>query len=129
MQKALRSTFLILLAIAAFAAAGAAQTRPIDGEWDGSLTTPGGVSRFKVVFKADGEKLTGTVKRPAGDSALTGTIKGDDITFTYSIIYNENELVMTVTAKRSGDKIDGTVSFGGRGEGGWSASRQPPPNN
>lgn len=104
----------------------AAQTSSIAGEWDASMNTPGGVRNFKIIFKVDGEKLTGTVKRADGDLPLQGTIKGSDLNFAYTIQYNGHDLVMTLTGKVAGDAMKGSVSFGGQADDEWSAKRTPP---
>ena len=70
----------------------AAQTSPVAGEWAASMNTPGGTRPFGLVFKVEGEKLTGTVKRASGDVPLEGTIKGTEISFAYTINYNERAL-------------------------------------
>ena len=100
-----------------------AQSSTVTGDWDAAMNTPGGVRNFKLVFKADGEKLTGTVKRAAGDVPLAGTIKGNDVQFSYTINYNGNDLTISMTGKLDGDSIKGTVSFNGGSEEEWSAKR------
>ena len=45
------------------------------------MNTPGGVRSFRILFKQDGEKLTGTVKREAGDAPLEGTVTGNNVKF------------------------------------------------
>lgn len=96
----------------------------IAGEWDGQFETPGGARPFKLVLAVDGEKITGTAKRASGDVPVEGTIKGNDVTFAYTINYGGNMLTMTFTGKLNGDKMSGTVSFGGNAEESWSASRK-----
>lgn len=124
MKKALLFTFLSFVLVLIATASTSAQSS-VTGEWDGAFETPGGPRPFKLVLKADGEKLTGTAKRPSGDVAITGTVKGDAVTFAYTISYNGNELTMTFTGKISGDNMSGAVSFGGNAEESWSAKRTP----
>ena len=102
------------------------QAPSIAGEWDAEMTTPGGVRSFKIVFQVTGEKLTGTVKRAAGDVPLTGTIKGDTVRFSYSVLYNDNALELTMEAVVSGDLMKGTVDFGGAAQDAFSARRAKP---
>lgn len=124
MKKILFSAILVFGLALVFTASASAQTS-VAGEWDGSLNTPGGARPVKLIFKVDGEKLTGTAKRSSGDVPLTGTIKGSDIAFSYTVNYNGNDLTLTFTGKVSGDGISGTVSFGGQAEDSWSAKRTP----
>ena len=126
--KSLQMFLIAAVLFAGFAFAGAgsayAQTDSVAGEWDAMFTTPGGTSNFKIIFEVDGEKLTGTVKRSSGDRPLEGTIKGNDLKFSYSIFYNGNALLLSYTGKRDGDKISGLVFFGESGQSSdWSATR------
>src|ERR1700752_3170394 len=54
------------------------------GRWMGELVRPdGGRRRYELVLKADGEKLTGSVFSPSGESPIAqGAIGADEITFT-----------------------------------------------
>ena len=110
-------TFLLLsVAIVAAPVSARAQTSAqapaatpaptIAGDWNASMNTPGGARAFGLVFKVDGEKLTGVVKREAGDVPLEGTVKGKTVTFSYSVNYNGNALLLTMTATVSGDTMN-----------------------
>ena len=103
----------------------AAQSSSVAGEWAASMNTPGGPRPFGLVFKVDGEKLTGTVKRANGDVPLQGRVKGSDISFSYTVNYNDNDLTLSFAGKIDGDSMSGNVSFGGNAEDSWSAKRVP----
>lgn len=126
MRKAIIFTVLALGMFLVTAGSMSAQSS-VAGEWDGALNTPGGARPFKLIFQVNGEKLTGTVKRTSGDVPLTGTIKGDIITFEYTVNYNDNALTLSFSGKVTGDNMSGTVSFGGNAEDTWSAKRAPKP--
>ncbi|HCA57061.1 MAG TPA: hypothetical protein DEP46_03650 [Blastocatellia bacterium] len=117
-----RALFLSLLVLGMLATGAQAQTS-VAGDWDVVYSTPGGPRPFKLVLAVDGEKLSGTAKRPNGDVPVTGTIKGNDITFSYTIVYGGNELTLTFSGKVDGDAMAGNVSFSGRVEEPWSAKR------
>ncbi len=115
------ATTLLFLAVPS-----AAQS--IAGEWEASMETPGGtMSASRVIFKVDGEKVTGTVKRAAGDAPLTGTIVGDTLRFAYTIEYNGNAFGMAVVALVTGNTMRGNINFGGQAEAAWTAARVPAP--
>ncbi|MDM7922620.1 MAG: hypothetical protein QUS14_10010 [Pyrinomonadaceae bacterium] len=118
-----RTILLSLFVMLAAAGSVWAQQSSVAGGWEGTFNTPGGARPFKVVFNVEGEKLTGTVKRQNGDVPLTGTIKGDDISFSYTISYGDNALTLFFTGKVSGDTMGGNVSFGGNADDSWSAKR------
>ncbi len=115
--------FLLLLVVGLLGTARVAAAQNITGEWDAAMSTPGGVRTARVIFKQDGEKLTGTIKREAGDAALAGTVKGNAVEFSYTVEYNGNALTLSISAKLDGDTLTGTVSFGGQAEDSWSARR------
>jgi D-glucosaminate-6-phosphate ammonia-lyase len=126
MRKAnILTIFSVLLVL--FAAGSVAAQTSVAGEWDASMNTPGGARPMKLIFKVDGEKLTGTVKRSSGDVPLQGTIKGSDISFAYTVNYNGNDLTLSFSGKVKGDDMVGTVSFGGNADDSWTAKRVPPP--
>jgi hypothetical protein len=119
----MNARFLAAAACLLLTAPAAAQS--IAGEWDAAMNTPGGVRPFKILFVVDGDKVTGTVKRTAGDVPLTGSLKGDTVGFSYTIDYNGNALVMTVIARVAGDSLKGIVDFGGNAQDEFWAARVP----
>ena len=71
---------LMLLATPAFAA-------DVDGKWSGTMNTPGGDFPVGFVFKADGDKLTGTMIGMDGMELpiANGKIEGDKISYSVTI--------------------------------------------
>jgi len=104
---------------------GVAAAQSIAGTWDAAMNTPGGVRNFKIDFVVSGDTVTGTVHRAAGDTPLRGTIKGSHLTFSYTIDYNGNDLIITMTVTVDGDTMKGTVDFGGAAQDEFSAKRAP----
>ncbi len=127
MKKAILSTLFGVGIVLVAAGSSFTQTASVDGDWDGGFETPGGARPFKITLKADGEKLSGTVKRPSGDVPLTGTIKGSDITFAYTINYGGNDLTLSFAGKVTGERMGGTLSFSGQAEAPWTAKRVAKP--
>lgn len=102
----------------------AASAQSIAGTWDAAMSTPGGVRNFKIDFQVSGDTLTGTVHRPTGENVpLRGTVKGSAVNFSYTIKYNDNDLVLTITTTVTGDTMKGTVDFGGQAQDEFSAKR------
>ena len=125
MKKAIRSAFFAF-GLALIFTVGASAQKTVAGEWDAVFNTPGGAQSLKLILKVDGEKLTGTAKRSRGDVPLTGTIKGEDITFSYTIEYNGNAVTLTFAGEVKGDSMGGTVSFNDSASDQWSAKRVVP---
>lgn len=126
MKNVIKMSIFAIALVLVGAGSMAAQTSSVAGEWDATMNTPGGPRPFKLVFSVNGEKLTGTAKRSNGDVAIVGTVKGDDISFSYTINYNNNDITLTFTGKVKGDSMGGSVSFGGNAEDEWAAKRTPP---
>ncbi len=114
----------LFLAIAmSLVAAVSVSAQGITGEWDASMNTPGGVRTFRILFKQDGEKLTGTVKREAGDAPLEGTVTGNNVKFAYGISYGGNPITLTMTAVVAGDEMKGQVDIASQMQDAFSAKR------
>lgn len=126
MKKLITIAFALIGSALIFSINTSAQ-KTVAGEWDAEFNTPGGPQPLKLVLKVDGEKITGTAKRSRGDVALTGTVKGDDITFGYTIEYNGNAVTLTFSGKVKGDTMGGTVSFNDQASDEWSAKRAEKP--
>jgi hypothetical protein len=109
-------TLLLGLAFAALAAvptAGAQSAVNVAGEWNATMNTPGGARNFKVVFVQQGDSLSGTVRRATGDVPLQGKVKGNDVTFQYTIDYGGNALTLVVSTTVTGDSMKGSIDLGG----------------
>lgn len=100
-----------------------AAAQSVTGEWDGAMNTPGGVRTFRIVFKQEGEKLTGTVKRESGDVPLEGTVTGTTVKFQYSIAYGGNPITLAVTATLAGGEMKGQVDIASQVQEEFSAKR------
>ena len=108
----------LLIVAAAFAAVASAAD--IGGTWKGTAEIQGNAIERIFVFKVDGSKLTGeTTSEMMGTSAITdGKIDGDNISFTVTAKFQDNELKLNYKGKASGDTIKLTVDFSGFGGGG-----------
>jgi hypothetical protein len=122
-MKQIVFTGLFVIGLALALAGGASAQKSVAGEWDAEFNTPGGAQPLKLILKVEGEKLTGTAKRSRGDVPITGTIKGDDISFAYTVDYNGNAMTISFSGKVKGDAMSGTVSFNDQARDNWSAKR------
>ena len=93
-----------ILALAGVLVAGMASAADIDGNWAGMV----GQSEIKFTFKADGEKLTGTLDNAAQAGAMEikdGKIKGSDLSFHVVRALNNAETKVEWTGKLAGDEL------------------------
>lgn len=100
------------------------QGKSVAGIWNASVTTPNGGGNPTLTFAVKGDSVTGTVKRPTGEVVpLKGTIKGSDLTYTYTITNDGQPVPVTVKAKVVGDSLSGTMDFAGAMTGQITAKR------
>jgi hypothetical protein len=62
-----------------------------------------------VTLKGEGEKLTGTIALPMGDTVeiKDGTFKNDEVNFTVNFEFNGNSITVKYKGKVEGDTIKG----------------------
>ena len=115
----------LLLGLAATLAAQPLLAADIDGKWNATVDSPMGAVNLVLEFKADGEKLTGTIASDMGGQAMPpspisdGVVKGEDVTFKLSVMMMEGQppLLISYTGKLKGDELDLTSVFDA-GQGG-----------
>lgn len=109
---------VIALFLAAYAYAYAAN---VTGTWDATVDLGGQGGTPTFVLKQDGEKLTGTYSGALGEAPVTGTVKGDKITFDFDVqgaaIHYEGTLNADAT------EMKGTCDYGGQASGTFTAKK------
>jgi hypothetical protein len=94
----------------------------INGKWKGNLASPNGDLETTMVFKVDGEKLTGTVTNTYGEEQITeGSVKGDDVNFIVNAGGGQFKIIYK--GKITGEDIKFHVVIGDFGEGDLLAKR------
>jgi len=119
-----RSFAYVIAATLLVSGGAAAQGKSVAGIWNATVTTPNGGGSPTLTFAVKGDSVTGTVKRPTGEVVpLKGTIKGNNLTYTYAITANGQQVLVTVKAKVVGDSLGGTMDFAGGMTGQITAKR------
>jgi len=107
----------------ALPAVAAAQSN-VSGPWEVTIDSPQGAMSIDADLKQNGEVLTGNIVSPMGNVELKGTFKNDELSFSYSVPLQGQNLDITMTGKLVGDTIDGLVAIAGLGEVPWKAKRK-----
>jgi hypothetical protein len=109
---------LLLLAVFAYGAMAA----DIAGTWKGTASGPNGNLERTFVFKVEGSKLTGeTTSQMMGKSTIeNGNVDGDNVSFSITGKFGDNEVKLTYKGKVSGDELHLTSEISGGGGGGQS---------
>jgi len=114
-----------VLSGAAIAGAGQAAKVDVTGKWAFAVETAAGSGTPVMTFKQEGEKLTGHYSGQLGEADLTGSVKGQNIEFKFSVDLQGQTLNATYTGTVDGkDSMKGKVDLAGLGEGTFTAKRQ-----
>lgn len=106
---------LLALAVSMFAA-------DLNGKWTGVLKARNGDLDTTMVFKVDGEKLTGTVANMYGEEEITeGTVKGDELSFI--IMAGGGQFKIVYKGKVEAEQIRFNVTVGEFGDSELIAKR------
>jgi len=118
--------FVVIFSFAtAFANAGQAKT-DISGTWIFEVQTDAGTGTPTVTLKQDGEKLSGHYSsQTLGEADLTGTVKGNDVTFNFMADLQGNAVPVTYKATiESATSMKGTIDIGGLAGGTFTGKKK-----
>jgi hypothetical protein len=107
--------------------AGVVQDKPADvaGTWNITVDIGGNTGTPSVTLKQDGEKLTGTYPSQVfGEQKVTGTIKGNAISFEFTASLEGNAVKVTYSGTVDKATMKGKVTLGELGEGTFTAKKQ-----
>jgi hypothetical protein len=118
-------TLVVAALVAATAFAGQAAKVDVSGKWTFNVETGAGSGTPTITLKQDGEKLTGHYSGQLGEADLTGTIKGADFTFKFTVDAQGNNLECTYKGAAEGkDSLKGTLNIAGLADGTFTAKKQ-----
>jgi hypothetical protein len=107
----------------------------IGGAWQLSWQGRDGSQQATIQIQQDGAKLSGAFQGPRGSSALTGSVSGNNVSFSVQM-QGRRTITLAFTGTIDGDKMSGTLQpqgggggghegrGGGQGDHSWSAARQ-----
>src|SRR3954467_14713451 len=126
MQGRMAAVGAVALVVFALSAVRGAQGAKVDvtGKWAFNVETSAGAGAPTFTFKQDGEKLTGHYTGTFGEADLTGTVKGADITFGFTVDAQGTALKETYTGTVDKDTMKGKLVIEGFGEGTFTGKKQ-----
>jgi hypothetical protein len=104
-------------------ASAKAQTPNVTGDWEVTINSPQGARTGQLSLKQEGEKLTGMLKNQRGEVPLEGAVTGKEIKIKYTVKFQDQDFVITMTGNVDGDAMKGDADFGGLAQGDWNAKR------
>ena len=110
------------------AACSSAPPRPkapdLTGEWVLTTESQMGSQDADMSIRQNGQALTGKLSSQLGTVDYTGTLNGNAVAFGFSMSLGGNDLRLDYSGTVEGDTMKGTASFGGMGEGTFTARRK-----
>lgn len=100
-----------------------AQTN-LTGKWVLEVQTDAGSGTPTLTLKQDGEKLTGHYTGQLGDTDVTGTVKGNAFTFSFSADLQGQQFAVTYKGTTEKDTMKGTLDLGGLASGTFTGKKQ-----
>jgi hypothetical protein len=96
----------------------------VSGAWSFEIETETGFSYPICTFKQEGETLAGQCKVASGEAPLAGTIKDNEIKFSYKVQAQDTEVVITYTGTIEKNLMEGISQLGETRLGTWIGRRQ-----
>ena len=106
------------------ASASGQSTIDISGAWLFEVTTAAGSGSPSMTFNQSGETLTGQYSGQLGEAPIRGTLKGNELTFSFDASVQEAKVHVVYTGTATKDALKGTVTLGELGEGTFTARRK-----
>jgi hypothetical protein len=100
------------------------QPANVAGAWQISWEGRGGEQKATIQFQQDGSALNGTFQDSRGSSQLTGSVAGNNVSFSVQV--QGRPITLAFTGTIDGDKMSGTFQpqGGGGGRGGRGGGQQ-----
>jgi hypothetical protein len=108
---------LIAIAILFLSCLGLAHAADLAGTWAANFDSQIGPQKYTYEFKSEDNKFTGkaTYVHSMGKGSVelkNIALKGDDISFSETVAFDGNELIITYTGKIAGDELKLTRKVG-----------------
>lgn len=95
----------------------------VAGNWRVEFAVPTGEIAVNMTINQSGRSLSGRVINEDGEFPLKGTIEGDQITVSWVVPEQGEQMEIVMKGTVTGETIDGTARLGNVGEGSLSARR------
>jgi hypothetical protein len=117
---------MVAVMIGGAVAAAQGQKLNITGKWMFEVQTDAGTGTPTVTFKQEGEKVSGHYSSATlGEADLTGTLKGQNLTFTFNADLQGTAVAVTYTATvESNTAMKGAIDIGGAATGTFTGKKQ-----
>jgi hypothetical protein len=121
MSTLLKTTFAFAVLSFGLLQTASAAAADVTGDWAFEVEIAGNQGTPGFTFKQDGEKLSGKYNGQFGESDLSGTVKDNNIEFSFEL---EGGGKVTYKGTVDGETMKGTCDYAGQAEGTWTAKKK-----
>jgi hypothetical protein len=105
------------------APAGSATAFDATGKWNIVLTIGANQIPATATLKQDGEKISGVVTNPIGETPVSGTMSGGTLKLEFTAQTPQGPLPITMTGTLGAEGLAGKMTVAGMGEADWTGKR------
>jgi hypothetical protein len=102
----------VLAFVLAVSAAAPRAQNSVTGDWTLTINGPQGTLDTDASFTQDGEKVTGTMSSPMGETNFAGTMSGSTLSLAFNVVTPNGPIDVRMTAEVAGAEMKGTLDFG-----------------
>lgn len=96
----------------------------LTGKWVLQVQTDAGSGTPTVTLEQNGDRLTGHYSGQLGEADLTGSVKGNDFTFSFAGEAQGQQFKVIYSGTVEKDTMKGTVDLGGLASGTFTGKKQ-----
>lgn len=96
----------------------------LTGAWALRVNTMGGTGTPTVTLEQEGQKLSGRYVGGYGEAEVTGSVKGNEFTFSFMMAQEGSPVAVIYTGVVEKDTMKGTVSLGETGDGTFTGKKK-----
>ena len=115
---------LMVATVIALGAMQSALAADVTGTWAMAVESPMGSGTPTFVLEQKGEEVTGSYKGQLGEAKVAGTLKGNALSFAYTIDAQGMQLKVTYTGTVDGNTMSGKVNYADQGDGTFKGTKQ-----
>ncbi len=124
--RSLLTAAALLCSLTAFSSAANRFLADLSGTWNVSVQTPDQAVSSVLTVAQKGDSLSGTLSSEIGQAPVRGQVKGDTVTFVFSLDMGGQALDISAAGLMTDkDNFAGQMEVSGMGTMPFSAKRQP----
>ncbi|HEY7289250.1 MAG TPA: hypothetical protein VH583_05380 [Vicinamibacterales bacterium] len=114
---------MLRIAVATLALLVASPEGNLTGEWSVTIAAPRGELEYTMYLTHEGPRLTGYFQSQYGEIPVKGTVSGEEVKLSWTMMDGAKEIASTMTGTIKDDTISGVAKLGTVGEGAFRAER------